>query len=361
MLMFFISIPKLDIKVFKIKIQPFCVKFNVATSEQMCYIHNNKFFLQKITEPESDMSDNKTNTDRYKAALERFINSVKNDITVLAVIVWGSLAYDQVWEKSDVDIVVLVRDQKIETSEYCIDVNGIIFNVHIQILQKFMRSMERSKFDTAFARAKVAYTTDETITEFLTENQKMGADDIRRSFFSMACDLIGSMEKIEKWIKVKKNLPYAQHTLIKTSGQLAFMELVRRGIKANREAVVELLELDPDFIAPFYLRPMQGEMTEAELYIALDKMHDYLVTHLDFLIETAKEAMVEGEMRTATMLSRFYGISTHGIYHIFDFLTEQGIVIKVTNPIRITPKGRQVAEEVSFMMPPQSQGFDYNF
>lgn len=47
--------------------------------------------------------------ERYLAAVDRFVEKVKPDPNVLAVIVSGSLAYDLLWEKSDIDMSVVVR------------------------------------------------------------------------------------------------------------------------------------------------------------------------------------------------------------------------------------------------------------
>lgn len=57
---------------------------------------------------------------RYMAAVQSFIDKVKDDPAVIAVIVSGSLAYDVVWEKSDIDMTIIVRDQVLKNESYCI-------------------------------------------------------------------------------------------------------------------------------------------------------------------------------------------------------------------------------------------------
>lgn len=52
---------------------------------------------------------------RFIAAVDSFIEKLKSDPNILAVVVSGSLAYDVVWEKSDVDMTVVVRDQLLKT------------------------------------------------------------------------------------------------------------------------------------------------------------------------------------------------------------------------------------------------------
>ena len=68
---------------------------------------------------------------RYMTAVQSFIDKVRDDPAVIAVIVSGSLAYDVVWEKSDIDMTVIVRDQVLKNESYCIVEDGITINVSL--------------------------------------------------------------------------------------------------------------------------------------------------------------------------------------------------------------------------------------
>src|SRR6266508_554154 len=49
---------------------------------------------------------------RFNAALEKLIEQVKRDRSVLAAILCGSLSHDTVWEKSDIDLLLVTIDDK---------------------------------------------------------------------------------------------------------------------------------------------------------------------------------------------------------------------------------------------------------
>ena len=49
---------------------------------------------------------------QFEEALNDFIEKVKEDRNILAVILFGSLSYDTVWEKSDIDLMLITRDMK---------------------------------------------------------------------------------------------------------------------------------------------------------------------------------------------------------------------------------------------------------
>lgn len=81
--------------------------------------------------------------DRYLAATESFVDRVREDPNVIAVIVCGSLAYDSVWEKSDIDMGLVVRDQTLQQNAYCLVEDGITINVQLFERSTFKRGFER--------------------------------------------------------------------------------------------------------------------------------------------------------------------------------------------------------------------------
>lgn len=295
---------------------------------------------------------------RFQEALDSFIEKVKTDPNVIAVILAGSLAYDTVWHKSDMDLTVLVREQKIETKSYCVSEDNLVLNVSLEGYSDFKRNLERGRAGggthSMYARAKVVYTSDESLYAFLDGIREMGEHDIVYTFFGYASWLIGDMEKVEKWLVVRRDVRYAQLYLVRCASTLADMYLIERGIPNNRESILRVLDMDPDFMYPFYVRPLEGAMTEGEVYDALGRMRAYLKEHLDMLSMPALSVLGDGQLKTVTALVRRLGMHSHGIYHIFDFLCEMGVVEKVSETIRLTPKSRKAVEEVAFMLVPQS-------
>ena len=50
--------------------------------------------------------------ERFREALEALVEQVKDDRSVLALILCGSLSHDKVWAKSDIDLVLVTIDDK---------------------------------------------------------------------------------------------------------------------------------------------------------------------------------------------------------------------------------------------------------
>ena len=290
---------------------------------------------------------------RFEGALSAFVDKIKSDPKVLAVILCGSLANDTVWEKSDMDTYVLVRETKLTTKSFCIEEDGLIINVNLQTEFDFKRSLERSlgggMWSSMFSQARVVYSKDDSIHTFIAEIQKMGRDDIALSFFRHATYLIGNMEKIEKWLTIKDDALYAQLWILQTSYIYANMRLILDGRPPSREAVLKVMEYAPELITPIYQKPMQGYMSREEVWDTLKFFKDFLIDNLEMLKLPVVNYMADGEVYTVTTLVKHFGMDSHSIYHIFDFLEEVGVVARVTETVRITPKSRLAVEEVAFV------------
>ena len=290
---------------------------------------------------------------RFEAALNAFVEKIKNDPNILSLILCGSLANDTVWEKSDMDTYVLVREMKLSTKNFCIEEDGLIINVDLYTEFDFKRMAERSLggggLFSLLSQARVVYSKDDSMHDFIAEIQKMGDDDRALSFFQNSTYLIGSMEKIEKWLTVKNDPLYAQFWVLKTADIYANMRLILDKKPPSREAILKVMDYAPDAVRHLYERPMQGFMISEAVWDALKFYRQFLEDNLDLIKQPVTEYMSDGKVRTVTTLVKHFRTDSHSIYHIFDFLEEMGVCARVTENARMTPKSRDSVEEVAFI------------
>ena len=72
---------------------------------------------------------------KFNEALEELVSAVKQDKSILAAILCGSLSHDAVWEKSDIDLLLItVDDKKTESSSVGLYANGV--NVHALLMSR---------------------------------------------------------------------------------------------------------------------------------------------------------------------------------------------------------------------------------
>lgn len=290
---------------------------------------------------------------RYQQAIDQFIDKIKDDINVIAVILGGSVAYDVIWEKSDVDMTVVIRDQKLSSDNLSITEDGITFNLYLVQRSTFKRGMEGSiggSFLQSFmAKGEILYTTDESLYEFFEDIKQIGEDDRAISAFYITAEMLSNMHKVEKWMVARKDLMYAQYFFLKLAEQVAQMELCIRGIPNSRTAIQKAIDLNPEIIKIFYQEPMTHLMTEAEITNGLKKLDLYLEDKIDLFKKPVVEYLSDSEIKTASMIAKRLGSESHYIIDVLDYLAEKGVIDKVTQLIKLTPKSRLSMEEIGFL------------
>jgi predicted nucleotidyltransferase len=104
----------------------------------------------------------------FTEALDALVEQIKGDRSILAAILCGSLSYDTVWAKSDIDLVlVTIDDKKVEQSDMALYADGV--NVHAFLMPRteFRKTVEgtvRNAFMHSFlAKGRLLYTHDPTI------------------------------------------------------------------------------------------------------------------------------------------------------------------------------------------------------
>ena len=105
---------------------------------------------------------------KFSAALDDLVAQIKEDRSILAVILCGSLSHDTVWAKSDIDLVlVTIDDKKVDAGDIALYADGV--NVHALLMPrtKFRETVEGSvtnSFMHSFlAKGRLLYTHDPSI------------------------------------------------------------------------------------------------------------------------------------------------------------------------------------------------------
>lgn len=294
--------------------------------------------------------------ERYNAAVNGFVSKVKDDPNVIAVIVCGSVAYDVVWEKSDIDMTLVVRDQTLKNTSYCIVEDGITINVDLMLRSSFKRGLERNIGGTFsqsyFSKGKIVYTNDDSLYEYFEDMKIIGSDDIALSTFYRACVLVGICDKCQKWLTVRKDPLYAQYYLLKAAEVIADMELCLNGEPTSRESIQKALKINPEILTIFYKDAMSHHFSEEEVSNAIEKLDHYLMKHLDIIKKPVIEYMSDEQIKTSTLISRHFHMESHFLIGIFEYLADKGVIEKVSQTIRITPKSKLSVEELGFLWVP---------
>src|SRR3954453_15203032 len=105
---------------------------------------------------------------RFTAGLDGVVETRRSDRSILAAILCGSLSHDVVWEKSDIDLLlVTIDDRKVAASDVSLYSDGV--NVHTNLIPRseFRKCVEGSTHQSfthsLLAKGKLLYTHDQTI------------------------------------------------------------------------------------------------------------------------------------------------------------------------------------------------------
>ncbi|MFF2888582.1 hypothetical protein [Paenibacillus sp. NPDC057967] len=285
----------------------------------------------------------------FREALEIFVEKIKGDDQVIAAILLGSMSYDQVWEKSDIDLKLIVHDQKLETVYTCFVEKDIPINASIQTRNEFKRWMERS-MQSAFShsmlvRSTLLFTKDESIIEYMEQIRHVGNRDRELHLVMLGCHALGMLAKAEKWLYVKDDMIYSAAWVIKMADGLAQIEVVLQGEVPMREVVQQALRFNPDFFNVVYTELVGAEVNRSKVEAALRLVDGYLKQRAEAMFQPIIAYLKEeADIRTVTNLDMKFRmlipVEAGPIASACDLLAEQGLITKWESETKATPKSR---------------------
>jgi predicted nucleotidyltransferase len=291
---------------------------------------------------------------RYEDALMSFVEKVKVDRNVIAVFVYGSISHGTVWENSDTDVVVLVREQRLDNKEYALYEDNLQVNIEIYQYSDFKRNLEKAPAGSLWhgfgSTYRIVYTAEESLRDYIEEYKKIGKYDMEKALFFSAETVVNCIYKTRKWINVIDDLEYARYYALKNgANDIACMVVTSHFMSPTREAILQAAKLEPETMEKFFYKPMRGPMTKDELNRLADDMDEYLMGHYEALTRIADDCFGDGEMKTGTQITRYYGAGMHQLDSLMNYLCEKGYMIRVSQTIRLTPKSRPLVEETAYI------------
>lgn len=297
--------------------------------------------------------------ERFHSALDTLVEEIKEDHHILAVILCGSLSYDEVWEKSDIDLhVISTDDRKNNLRTIALSYDDINIHTSIQTRSEFKRELDaslRNSFGhSLFAHAKLLFSRDPTIDDMLTNLQKFGRYDLQLQVMSSASMALYGWYKARKWFEIKDDLPYTKTWILQMARSLAEVEVSRANELVDREALVRALELNPDLYKPMYTDLFSGPADRERVGNALDMFETWVAEHthelfspiLDYLKSTG------GEPQSVTQITHYFR-RNYNVDHVLiacEWLSDLGVIEKASTPVKLTVQSQVEVEELAFFM-----------
>jgi uncharacterized protein len=294
---------------------------------------------------------------KFNTALDTLIAEVKRDRSVLAAILCGSLSHDTVWDKSDIDLVLVTIDDQKKTEEgLSLYAGGV--NVHAQLVpraefRKWVEGSVRNGFLHSYlAKGRLLYTHDETISALCERLQGIGERDLQIQLLNAAGAALPAVYKAHKWFRTRGDLEYTALWILFAANSLAKVEVLSARLLADREVIPQAMKLNPEFFKIVYSDILNTKKTVKNVQAALAAIDAYLAGRAEKLFGPVIDYLREvGEARSATEIEdhfkRNFGIC--GVTGACEYLSDRGLIGKVPLPVRLTKRSSVAVEELAFV------------
>ena len=297
--------------------------------------------------------------DQFSAALDALIAQVQQDRTILAAILGGSLSHDRVWEKSDIDLLLITVDDKL-TGQTSIALNADGVNVHALLMQRaefrklVERSVHQSFMHSFIAKSRVVFTRDDTISALCAQLQRIGERDTSLALLRAGIEVLPCLYKARKFLLTRGDLDYTALWILYAATPMAQLEVISARTLVEREVIQQALALNPDFFKIVYTDLLNAKKTKKAVQAALAAADDYMAKRAKRLFAPVLDYLRDaGDVRSASDLeahfSRSFGI--HGVTTACEYLSDQDIIAKASAPVRATKRSSASLQELAFFLP----------
>ena len=297
--------------------------------------------------------------ERFTVALDNLIAQVKQDRSILAAILCGSLSHDTVWAHSDIDLALItIDDKKAEHSNLALNADGV--NVHAFLMPRteFRKSVEgaiRNSFmHSLLAKGRLLYTHDETIAALCDRLREIGQRDTQLQLLGAATSALPFVDKAHKWFVTRGDLDYTALWILYAATSLARVEVIGAGAaRRPRSAAAGAIKLKPDFFATIYTALLNAKKTRKNVEAALDAVDTYLAERAPKLFQPILDHLRDvGEARSATEID--FALQAQLQYRLCnygpcEYLAEQHLIGKVSTPVQLTKRSNLMVQEQAFV------------
>jgi predicted nucleotidyltransferase len=293
---------------------------------------------------------------KFSEALAVLVEQVKEDRSVLAAILCGSLSHDKVWDKSDIDLVlVTIDDKKVEPGARALYADGL--NVHVFLMPRaeFRKTVEgtiRNSFmHSLLAKGRLLYTHDQTISDLCDGLDQIGERDTELQLLGAATSALALIYKARKWLLTRGDLEYTALWILYAATPLAKVEVIGAHLLADREVIPQAMKLNPSFFKTIYADLLNTRKTARAVKAALDAIDSYLAERSARLFAPVLDHLREvGEARSATDIedhfARNFGVQ--GVTAACEYLADQGLLGKASTPVKLTRRSNTEVQELAF-------------
>ena len=292
---------------------------------------------------------------RYEAALEALLTQVRQDPYILAAVLLGSLSHDVVWDKSDIDLLLVTAEVKAKAEGLSLTELGVNIHASLTTRSAFRKmlegSLQGSFTHSLLTKGRLLFTRDEALGELWERRGHLGAADRAIALLQVVSGVLPGLAKAEKWYHVRGDLHYSVFWILKIMDGLAAIEVLLHGEITEREVIGQALHHNPEFFGAVYAGLLDGRKTTRTVGAALQRIGAYLRERTPVLFGPILEYLAEAEgIRSATEMNHYFSnqMGLEGLDSAYEWLADLGVIAKVGTPVRLTEKSRVDVQEAAY-------------
>ena len=305
------------------------------------------------------MVEDRNIRNKFENSLSSFIEEVKKDDNITAALLFGSLAKGLVWRKSDVDLVLIAKDEKTPYKEHWLMDNEINLQVSVFTRNEFIRHQQRalqgSTVHHVLTTSKLLFSNDETIEEFIESMKTVGTRDFELQMLLTVGEVIDDLQKAEKYLTVIEDVAQSYLFITRLLDRLASIVVMLNGVIPGREAVEQAMELEPALFKNIFTDVILEKTDKAQVERIIASIREYLQKETPTIFKPILDYLrEEGTFRSATDIARHLNDRRASdwwyilVLGLGDWLTEQGYLQRVPCPAHLTSRSRGKVNEVGF-------------
>lgn len=292
----------------------------------------------------------------FTRALNEIVAQVKDDRSILAAILCGSLSYDAVWEKSDVDLVFITLDDE-KAAHGCISLYANGLNVHALLMSRteFRHTVESAighSFTHSFlAKGRLLYSHDPTIYKLFERLGQLGTRDTEVQLLRAATSALPCIYKAHKFFITRGDLNYTALWILASATPLAQIEVISAHQLVDREVIPQALQLNSSFFTTIYSDMLNCKKTKKNVLTALNALDGYVTERAANWFAPLLEHLREvGEARSCTEIEDHFkrNYDVEGLTTACEYLADQGLLGKAGTAARLTKKSKIDVQELAF-------------
>jgi uncharacterized protein len=295
--------------------------------------------------------------EKFTEALDHLIAQVKEDRSILAAILCGSLSHDTVWANSDIDLALItIDDKKVETASLSLFSGGVNIHASLTPRNEFRKivesSLHNSFMHSLLAKGRLLYTHDETITGLYARLHQIGERDTQLQLLAAATCAAPLIDKAHKWFITRCDLNYTALWILHAAQSLARIEVIGARQLADREVIPQAMKLNPPLFQTIYADLLNAKKTRKNVQAALDAVDGFMAQRASTLFRPVFDHLREvAEARSCSEIEdhfkRNFGLC--GVAMACEYLANGGLIGRAATPVHLTKRSNIQVQEQAFV------------